>query len=186
MFASDDQNTEITPTDFEVLVRDYLSEMGKPLTSFSAVHNVEEAGHDGTYQIDIKATFEYLGVNFTVLVECKRHSSPIKREAVQILHSRLQSLGAHKGIMFATTTFQSGAKEYAFQHGIALITLIDGELTYETKAMGGQKAKPPTWANIPRYVGQFEYAPMSYYFLSPGWVDQLSEFLFGEPINSQE
>ena len=82
MINPSDHNTEITPTDFEILVRGYLSELGKPLTSFSAVHNVQELGHDGTYQIDIKATFEYLGVNFTVLVECKSHSSPIKHDVV--------------------------------------------------------------------------------------------------------
>ena len=98
---------DISPTDFEQLVRDYLAEAGKGLPSFEVYHNVKENSHDGTYQIDVKATFEIFdGGSIIVLVECKKYSSPVKREKVEILFSRLQSIGAHKGIIFSTSGFQ--------------------------------------------------------------------------------
>ena len=91
--------------------------------------------HDGTYEIDIKATFGALGTEIVVLVECKRHKSSIKRDVVQVIHDKIYSLGAHKGIIFSTSSFQQGDIDYALEHGIATIQVIEGRLTYHTKAL---------------------------------------------------
>jgi hypothetical protein len=40
-------------------------------------------------------------MDFLMLVEAKRHKNPIKRELVQVLHSKLRSVGAHKAAMIA-------------------------------------------------------------------------------------
>ena len=87
-----------------------------------------------------------------MLVECKHQHAPIKREVIQILRDRLQSVGASKGILVSTSGFQSGAVKYADTHGIALIQLIEGKSTYFTKSMGSSP-EPPPWANIPPYAG---------------------------------
>ena len=42
-------------------------------------------------------------------VECKHDKSRVKRDRVQELWAKIQSVGAHKGILFATAGFHSGA-----------------------------------------------------------------------------
>lgn len=171
-------NTDITPEKFEQLVHGYLSDLGKDLKSFEAVHNSNVQAHDGTYQIDVKATFEALGCDFVVLVECKRHRSAIKREVIQVLHDKIRSTGAHKGILFSTSKFQEGAREYALKHGIALVRVIEGRYTYFTKSAGEQQYNPPPWAKIPEYVGEYEYAKNAFYNLQPRYLEELATFLF--------
>jgi restriction system protein len=80
----------------------------------------------------------------------------VEREDVQILADKVRAAGAQKGILFATNGFQRGALEYARAHGIALVRVVDGALTYETRAdpPAGPRPAPPPWANIPPFVGQ--------------------------------
>jgi restriction system protein len=74
---------------------------------------------------------------------------------VQILADKVRAAGAQKGILFATNGFQRGALEYAQVHGIALVRLVDGALTYETAdPSAGPRPAPPPWANIQPFVGQ--------------------------------
>lgn len=145
---------DISPTEFEQLVRDFLSEVGKTLPSFEVHHNVKEKAFDGTYQIDVKATFEVFGgSNIIVLIECKKYSTPVKREKVEILYNRIKSIGAHKGIVFSTSGFQQGAIEFAAKHGVALVRLREGKFSYETRSLDRVAVEIPAWANLPRYEG---------------------------------
>lgn len=57
-----------------------------------------------------------------------------------MLHSKVQSTGAHKGVLFSTTPFQRGALQFAKVHGIALIHVTEDRFTYETRTQG---ATPP-------------------------------------------
>jgi len=45
----DDINANITPTEFELLVKEYLTEFGKELKSFNAIHNTVIVKFDGDY-----------------------------------------------------------------------------------------------------------------------------------------
>jgi len=66
-------------------------------------------GASGEYAFDALAEFEILGgARILVLVECKRHSSPVKREDVLVLEAKLRDTGAHKAMVFSTAGFQSG------------------------------------------------------------------------------
>ncbi len=121
-----EETTELTPEEFERTVRDILEKDGVRLDAFVTHHLEEVAGTDGSYTIDVTARFKALGGDFLVLVECKRHKNPIKREMVQVLHDKMRSTGAQKGMLFATTDFQSGAREYARVHGIRLVRVADG------------------------------------------------------------
>lgn len=125
--------TDLTPTQFELHVKEFITEKGgKEIQSFVANHNVVLKGDDGKYQIDVLAEFEVVGGRFTVLIECKYQTSPVKRDVVQVLDSRLHSLGAHKGMVFSRSGFQSGAIEFAKKHGIALVHVIKTQFTFVT------------------------------------------------------
>src|ERR1700754_3058885 len=94
------QMSPISPLEFEKLVHEYLIQLGKPLNKFEVKHDIILKVNDGDYQIDVRAEFEVLNVKIIVLIQCKRHRSPIKREVVQILHEKIRSTGAHKRLVF--------------------------------------------------------------------------------------
>lgn len=97
------------------------------------------------------------GVQFKTLVECKKHKNPIKRELVQALHQKQQSLGANKAILVSTSAFQDGAIEFARVHGIALVRLISGVAMY----IQGSKSNAPIpyiSADVDPYAGLL-YSP---------------------------
>lgn len=117
----------ISPTEFEEFCVEILTSYANKehLKDFVIKHNVKQEASDGTYQIDIYSSFTAFGVEFKILCECKQYSASVKRERVEVLESRLKSLGMHKGILLSTSGFQSGAVQYAKQHGIALIQVYD-------------------------------------------------------------
>lgn len=120
-------DANISPTDFEIFCMNTLKAYAEKerLKDFSITHNKKIQADDGTYQIDVYAEYTALGAKNVVLVECKKKSNAIKREVVEVLHKRLENLGAHKGILISTSGFQSGATEYAAKHGIALWQICD-------------------------------------------------------------
>lgn len=124
---------ELTPGDYERAVANLVQATGHEVTDFRVQHLDPVEGMDGTYIIDVTARFRLMGADFLMLFECKRHSSPVKREHVQVLKDKLQSTGAHKGVVVAASGFQRGALEYARTHGIACVRLVDGAWTYESR-----------------------------------------------------
>ena len=114
---------DLSPTEFEKycleILRGYAE--SENLNNFSIEHDKKIKVSDGKYQIDVYATFEALGCKIKILCECKRYKNPVNRDKVVILHKKLDSLGAHKGILMTNNRFQSGAIQYAKEHGIALI-----------------------------------------------------------------
>ena len=146
-----DTGIDLTPREFELATKEWLESSGQMLKNIEVTHDVNMEAHDGTYQVDVLATFEALGAEFKVIVECKKHKNAIPRSMVQILHDRVRSLGAQKGILFATTGFQSGAIKYATEHGIALVSLVDGDANYETRSV--YPTPKPTWIDFPKYMG---------------------------------
>ena len=117
----------ISATEFEKYCLDILNAYAEAesLKDFCILHNQKVEANDGEYQIDVIAEFVALSVGFKVIVECKRYTRPVEREKVIVLADKVRSLGAHKGILISTSGFQSGATEYARQHGIALLQIFD-------------------------------------------------------------
>jgi len=130
----------ITPEEFEHFVADVLGAAGSECESFEVTIHEVIRGSDGSYDFDATARFEVAGMNFLVLVEAKRHKSPIKRELVQTLHQKMLSVGANKALLVAASRFQTGAVEFALSHGIALATLSEGRLAYETRSLDSPAA----------------------------------------------
>lgn len=123
--------SQLTPERFERQVKAWLESVAKPLEAFSAKHLDSIDGVDGEYTIDVTARFQALGgASFLIVAECKKHKNPIKREVVQALRDKQQSVGAQKAMVFATSSFQSGAIEYASKHGIALVQIVSGQAVY--------------------------------------------------------
>lgn len=122
----------ISATEFEKYCLEILSAYAEAeaLKDFSILHNQKVQSNDGEYQLDIIAEFVALSVGFKVIVECKRYTRPVEREKIVVLADKVRSLGAHKGILISTSGFQSGATEYARQHGIALLQIFDKQVMH--------------------------------------------------------
>lgn len=176
--------TNITPREFEMLVRNYLAEAGQGLKNLEVKHDEKMSAYDGTYQIDVTATFEIFGgSSIVVLVECKHYNKRVQRDDIILLNSKLQSIGAHKGILCSNAGFQQGAVDFAKAHGIALISIIEGRFTYKTKSQNSPDHEPPPWADIPKYVGSYShtYTENSHMitYLQNGHMEDLTQFIFG-------
>lgn len=66
-------NLEITATEFECLVRDWILKQGDELTSLKVTHDAKIETYDSTYKIDVLAKFQaFASAEFTVLIECKK------------------------------------------------------------------------------------------------------------------
>lgn len=140
----------ITPQQFEVEVAGFLRQLGANLSEFKVQRLEKINAADGTYEIDVTARFEALGADFLVLVECKHHKRPIKREVVQVLYDRLRAVGGHKGMLFSTAKFQRGALEFAKAHGIALVLVADGRTGYLSRSYDEPTCFP---FDAPAYAG---------------------------------
>jgi restriction system protein len=174
-----DEPTELTPEQFEREVEKQISAMGVSLSEFKVRRLERIPSADGVYEIDVTARFEALGANFLVLIECKHHKNPIKREVVQVLNDRLRAVGAQKGMIFSTAQYQRGALEYAKTHGIALARVVDGSVLFESKSFGGRRVEPPPWA--PPYaaylVSLSDEGGESYSLMREGLAGELLEQL---------
>jgi restriction system protein len=125
---------KLAPRDFELVVKQQLDADGDTVADYSSTHREFMDSSDGTYEIDIVIRFGFAGLNYVTLVECKAYGSPVKREKVAELWAKVQSLGAHKGILFSTSGFQSGALKFALQHGIGLVHVADKMTSVLAKA----------------------------------------------------
>jgi restriction system protein len=86
---------------------------------------------DGSYVIDTTIRFRALGgAEFLVLIEAKLQGRPVERSVVQTLFQKVQSTGAHKGIVVSSAGFQRGAGTFARAHGIGLVQLTDDGMMY--------------------------------------------------------
>jgi restriction system protein len=147
---------EVTPEEYEQQVVAWLRASGSALEKFEIEHLRRFPGGGGDYEFDAVAEFTiFNGAQIIVLVECKRHSRPVERDHLLALYAKLQDVGGHKAMMFATCGFQRGALEYARSRRIATVTFTEGTFAYETKDAFGEQREPPLWADIPRFVGIF-------------------------------
>lgn len=133
---------QLSPRDYEKAVKAYLDAMGEQLLEYRSEHREKPDGPGGEYEIDVTVRFTALGVDFLVLVECKHYRRKVEREVFQVLHDKIRLLGAHKGMVFTTSGFQSGALEYAEVHGVAAIWMKDGRTEVIRKADGLPELPP--------------------------------------------
>jgi restriction system protein len=140
----------LTPAEYEIAVVKYLRGLGSGLKDFRVEHLETVTSPLGDFIMDGVAHFEVMGGDFVVLVECKHHKDPIKRDVVQVLADKQAAVGAHKSFLFSMSEFQSGAIHYAELKGIALVRFMPAPTStgfragYETRdfTMGGASFRP--------------------------------------------
>jgi restriction system protein len=144
----------MSDTEFEK----YIASIAKLISNKERIecevkHNHIAKVDDGNYQIDVIVKHTFLGSDNITLIECKKYKNPVPREKVEILYSRINSIGAHKGMLFSTSRFQEGAITFAKKHGIALVQVIDGKLQYEVRSIEEKHIEIPSWVDLPKYSG---------------------------------
>jgi hypothetical protein len=147
--------SRFTWKEFEAHIASYLQLMahleGRAPDSYQVASGelIERPG--GAFAFDVTIRFRAFGVDYLTVGECKHHRRKIQRSVVNELHSKMESVRAHKGIIFSTSGFQSGAVTFAKELGrIALIdcsphpaepvTIIAGE---PTEAIDVAQSLPP-------------------------------------------
>ncbi|MFL6072455.1 MAG: restriction endonuclease [Mycobacteriales bacterium] len=168
----------ITPGQFEEFVAgELLGAAGPEVDDLAVTLHDKVVGVDGAYSFDATVRYRFAGMAFLVVVEAKLHRNPIKRELVQVLHQKVHSVGAHKGVMVATSPYQAGAVEFATAHGIALVTVTEGRFVFTTRTS--------TTGAPPAFVAHYDGGPGTRGLVlsaddddHPGCV---AEFLLGRP-----
>ena len=95
------------------------------LKDFNIKHDYKPNPYDGKRQIDIWCEYTALGSKQIIICECKKTKRKIEIGAVEKLCARLDSLGAQRGYVFSTAGFQRGAIQYAKEHRIVLIQVLN-------------------------------------------------------------
>jgi hypothetical protein len=98
-------------------VLDLLRSLG-----YKAERGVKIKGVRGKHQVDVAACFEFGGLCYSVIVECKYWNERVKKAQVAVLSSVVSDIGAEKGIIISTKGFQKGALELAKNSNIELLT----------------------------------------------------------------
>ena len=124
---------DFTPTEYELQVKKYIEAYADDVYKFEAQHQEDVSSVDGDFNIDIAVRFKLMGVDWFIIIECKRHSDPIKRDVIVNLKGKKDSLRADKAMLFSTATFQSGAIEYAHKHRIPICQFYEESIIYFEK-----------------------------------------------------
>lgn len=149
---------DMTPVEFEKvcvkIIEAYAEE--ENLSNFTIIHDAKVHAYDGVYQIDALAEFTAMNCKFKVLIECKQYSHPIERKIVAELYTKIQSTGAHKGLIISTCGYQSGAVEYACAHGISLLQISSTSTEFVLQAYEPSRKLMYTYQRLkelfPKYV----------------------------------
>jgi restriction system protein len=181
---------EILPVEFEKLVLEWLRRSAaKQQHNLETTHLGVVHGSGGDYKIDVLARITFFaGAVFIVLVECKHQARPVEREDVMVLDSKLRDVGAHKGILFSTSGFQSGALQYAKARGVATVTVVQDAWLYITRAATDQRTGPLPVADLDPYMGiimQETATGVSCHTINSANLDSLMEWLVELPGSGQ-
>ena len=169
---------EVTPGEFEEFVASQLlGSAASQVSDLIVTLHEKVTGADGRYDFDATVRYQFAGMSFLVVVEAKLRKNPIKRELVQVLHQKMQSVGAHKGIMVSASPYQAGAVAFAKAHGIAIVTVTEGRFLFETRHAS------PEDSGFPALVAHY-YGAGDVWLLSPDdeeYPCDVARFLLGCP-----
>ncbi len=124
---------DLTWQQYEHLVKHHLQEVARGPVAVTVHGKRDLVGASGEFEIDATAEFEVMGMAFVVVVEANNHRRRVGRDVIMALWAKLQELAGHKGAVFSTSGFQSGAIEYAAAKGIALVQLTPTGMTMVRK-----------------------------------------------------
>ncbi len=129
---------------------EFVQQVMAALTGAQVHHKKPYVGRISHREIVVDVSFEtsVAGARLLCLVECKCYAHAVSVDEVEEFHSKLDDIGAHKGIMVTTIGYQEGAVKVAEGRGIALAVLTEnhtpGELVYRTLAAAPRDQPLPT------------------------------------------
>lgn len=133
--------TELNRNDF----RDYEIVVQRVIESLIGVDVFHSKEYEGRItgrkiKIDVSFLLNIAGADLLVLVECKSYKHRVSVDDVEEFHSKIDDIGAQKGILITTIGFQKGAVNAARGRRIALATLTrdsqPGEICYVVNRAG--------------------------------------------------
>jgi len=143
----------------------FTQQVIKELVGVKVHHHKVYIGRVSQREIKIDVSFNYTiaGADLLFLVECKCYNHAVPVDDVEEFHSKIDDIGAHKGILVTTVGFQEGTIKTAKGRGIALALLTKehqkGELRYIVNSAAPLKPPPP---NISFWQGNFR-GPLDHY-----------------------
>jgi len=127
--------------DYETFVQRVVESM----VGVAVFHAKEYEGRITGRKIKVDVSFVLriaAGAELLVLVECKNYNHRVPVDDVEEFHSKLDDIGAQKGILITTVGFQEGAIKAARGRRIALALLTKesqpGEIKYVVNRVGPQ------------------------------------------------
>ncbi|WP_420635706.1 restriction endonuclease [Candidatus Palauibacter sp.] len=179
-------SAEISPEEFErAALRVLRAAWGEDSEEITLDRRERVKGAGGQYEIDgVLRIRRFGGAEIVVFVECKRHGRRLGRDHVMAFEAKIRDCGAHKGILIASSGFQSGAIEFAQSRGIATATITDGRLNYETFGLGSSPtARPGTgWPRWEIFVHSVsDQGGIVWSLANEARPDDLREWLLSDP-----
>ena len=130
-----------TSDDYEKFIQQVIASLVGVTVHHQRVYTGRISQRD--IKIDVSFDYDIAGANLLFLVECKCYGHSVPVDDVEEFHSKIDDIGAHKGIMVTTVGFQEGAVKTARGRGIALALLTTeqqpGELRYVVNSAGSYK-----------------------------------------------
>ncbi len=74
----------------------------------------------GPQKIDVYVTFQKFGHECSWVIECKLWCSPVPKDVIHTLYTKVQNIGADRGLIFSESGFQSGVHAAAQHTNILL------------------------------------------------------------------
>ena len=146
---------------YETFTQDVISS----LVGVDVYHQKVYTGRVSQRDIKVDVSFNYsvAGSKLLFLVECKYYRHSVSVDEVEEFHSKIDDIGAHKGILVTTVGFQEGAIKTAQGRGIALALLTKEyqprELRYIVNSVSAPRERPPNqlfWqGNLKGPVGNY-------------------------------
>lgn len=94
--------------------------------------------------IDVSFEMDYGGFTVLFLVECKFYSQKVEVSDIEEFRTKIDDIGAHKGLVFSTIGFQSGAVKSAKAYGVGLARLSDRPHSGDLLVISaGPASRPP-------------------------------------------
>ncbi len=131
-----EQLYQLTPYEFEFVVKDLLDSMG--------YQNVEVTSQSNDKGVDVVGDIQNGITKVKEVIQVKRVSSNIQRPVLDALRGSLHRFDAFQGTIITLSDFAKGTKNAAFERGASPITLINGEklIDYLIEYEIGIKQKP--------------------------------------------
>lgn len=128
---------------------DFVLRVSREFYGVDAVRGKVFIGRITKRKIKVDVSFEMAtlgGARILTVLECKRYNHKVSVEDVEEFHSKIDDIGAHKGVMVTTRGYQDGAKLAAIGRGIGLALLTTepqpGELQLQYVVASGGGAMP--------------------------------------------